>query len=65
MTPETIERLRKKKPWKFCRKCGVDIKSTTGHCYDCWNGLNFTASPYGLVNANKDFKFTKSEDRMK
>lgn len=65
MTPETIERLRKKKPWKFCRKCGVEIKSTTGHCHDCWNGLNFTASPYGLVNTSNEFRIQPSERRMK
>lgn len=63
MTPEQLERLRKKKPWKFCRKCGVEIKSKTGHCYDCWNGLNFTASPYGLVNTGVDFRLIPSERR--
>ena len=49
MTPEEREKAIKRKPWKFCRKC------YTGH--------NFTASPYGLINANKAFKFVPSENR--
>ena len=28
-----------------------------------YKGHNFTASPYGLINANKAFKFVPSENR--
>ena len=60
-TPEQIKR----KPWLFCKKCKISIKSPTGFCHDCYNGHTFTASPYGLVNAPKEFLFTPSEGRMK
>ncbi len=63
MTPEQKAKAIKRKPWKFCRKCTVEIKSPTGYCYDCYKGHSFTASPYGLINANKDFKFVPSEQR--
>ena len=63
MTPEEREKAIKRKPWKFCRKCKCDIKSPTQYCYDCYKGHNFTASPYGLINANKAFKFVPSENR--
>ena len=63
MTPEEREKAIKRKPWKFCRKCKCDIKSPTQYCYDCYTGHNFTASPYGLINANKAFKFVPSENR--
>ena len=63
MTPEEREKAIKRRPWKFCRKCKCDIKSPTQYCYDCYKGHNFTASPYGLINANKAFKFVPSENR--
>ncbi len=53
----------RKKPWKYCKKCKVAIKSPTGYCYECYKGESFTASPYGLLNANNGFKFTNSEGR--
>ena len=63
MTP--LEKKIKRSPWKYCKKCKCEIVSPTGCCYDCWNGENFTASPYGLGNAPRDFKFTPSDGRMK
>ena len=63
MTPEQKAKAIKRKPWKFCRECQVEIKSSTGYCYAHYNGLTFTASPYGLINANKAFKFVPSEER--
>ena len=65
MTPEQKQKLMKKKPWKFCRKCEVEIKSPTGFCYDCYNGHTFTASPYGLINTSNAFRLIPSERRMK
>ena len=55
--------LEKKKPWKYCKKCGKEIKSPTGYCYECYKGETLTASPYGLINANKEFKYAPSERR--
>lgn len=63
MTPEQKAKAMKRYPYKFCKKCKIAIKSTTGYCYDCYNGHTFTASPYGLINANKAFKFVPSEER--
>jgi len=58
-----LEQRIKRYPHKYCKKCKTPIKSPTGFCYDCYNGHTFTASPYGLINANKGFKFTASERR--
>ena len=63
MTPEQKAKAIKRKPWKFCKKCEVEIKSTTGYCYDCYNGHNFTASPYGLINTHINFRLIPSERR--
>lgn len=65
MTPEQKAKLMKKKPWLFCRKCQIEIKSSTGYCYDCYEGKTFTASPYGLVNTGVEFRLIPSERRMK
>lgn len=65
MTPEQKAKAKaiKRKPWKFCKTCQAEIKSPTGYCYEHYNGHTLTASPYGLINANKEFKFVPSEQR--
>lgn len=50
MSPEQKAKTIKRKPWKFCRVCQVEIKSPTGYCHEHWIGDRWTASPYGLVN---------------
>jgi len=54
----------KRSPWKYCRECKCEIKSTTGYCYDHWRGnRTWTACHYGLNNANPDFKFVPHDER--
>ena len=57
------EKKIKRSPWKFCRECKCEIKSTTGYCYDHWPGKRWTACHYGLNNANPDFKFVSHDQR--
>jgi len=53
-------RSAKRAPWKYCKKCAVEIKSPTGYCHACYKGEGFTASPYGLVNTSLEFRLMPS-----